>query len=80
MAKTNQHLVNPGRFTAKDKLSMSYEEKTDFAWRIACLPRGDGCTEAFNKCQIAKSAGVSERTVASMRKVRKELARKIVSG
>jgi hypothetical protein len=80
MAETNQPPANLGRFTAKDKLSMSYEEKADFAWRIACLPRGDGCTEAFNKCRITKSAGVSERTLASMRKVRKEPARKIEAG
>jgi hypothetical protein len=76
----NAAILRSAEGNTKDKLPMTFEEKADCAWRMVCLPRADDGSEAFTKSQIAKSAGVSERTVASMRKVRKELAQKIAAG
>lgn len=52
---------------SKTKLPMTKEERQDAAWRLVCSDYG------LSKAETAKSTGVSERTVANMRKARKEL-------
>jgi hypothetical protein len=76
----NAAILRSAEGNTKDKLPMTFEEKADCAWRMVCLPSADRRSEVFTKSQIAKSGGVSERTVASMRKVRREMAAKIDAG
>lgn len=52
---------------SRDKLPMRHEEKSAAAWRMTCADDGTP------KADIAGMCGVSERTVANMRSVRKTL-------
>ncbi|MDZ4136941.1 MAG: hypothetical protein U1D06_15325, partial [Paracoccaceae bacterium] len=52
---------------SRDKLPMRHEEKSNAAWRMTCADDGTP------KADIAGMCGVSERTVANMRSVRKTL-------
>jgi hypothetical protein len=51
---------------SKERLAVSYEEKANFAWQrvVEC---------AWTKPMIAQTSGVSDRTVANQRRVRREL-------
>jgi len=52
---------------SRDKLPMRHEEKGAAAWRMTCVDDGTP------KADIAAMCGISERTVANMRSVRKTL-------
>lgn len=56
----------------KNKLAMSSTEKSNAAWRIVAMTD-------MSKSEAAKAAGVSESTVASMRKVFSQLEAKVDS-
>jgi ParB-like chromosome segregation protein Spo0J len=51
---------------SKNKLAMSPQDKMNTAWRLTT------CTD-FSKSRIAEECGVAERSVANMRRVRREL-------
>jgi len=53
---------------SRDKLAMSKEDKTERAWKLVTLE-----DPALSKAKIARAAGVSGRTVASMRERLKEM-------
>ena len=52
---------------SKDKLPMTKEDKVNMAWRLTLF------FEGRSKRQVAEACAVAERTVATMRKVKKEL-------
>ncbi|AZO04333.1 ParB/RepB/Spo0J family partition protein [Mesorhizobium sp. M2A.F.Ca.ET.043.02.1.1] len=52
---------------SKDKLPMTKRDKTNMAWRLTLF------FEGRSKRQVAEACAVSERTVATMRRARKEL-------
>jgi hypothetical protein len=56
------------RLNAKDKLSMSADDKVDSAWRLVVMVGYD-----MTKEQLVEASTVKDRTIASMRAVRKAL-------
>jgi hypothetical protein len=71
-----QAILRSAEGNTKDKLPMSKDEKSDFAWRMVCETPAAGEAEIYSKAELAASAGISERTIANMRRVRKDLERK----
>lgn len=61
-----QALLIPIRENGKTRLSLTYDERANWAWRLTVEGVG-------SKREVAASCGVSERTVAHMRKLRAEL-------
>lgn len=59
-------LMLAARTNTKDKLPMSRAEKSNAAWRLVL-------TTPASKSDLAEAAGVSERTVAHMRRVKETL-------
>lgn len=59
-------LVLAARTNTKDKLPMARAEKSNAAWRLVL-------TTPASKATLAEAAGVSERTVAHMRRVKETL-------
>jgi ParB-like chromosome segregation protein Spo0J len=59
-------LVLAARTNTRDKLPMSRAEKSNAAWRLVL-------TTQVSKATLAEAAGVSERTVAHMRRVQRAL-------
>lgn len=62
----NEALLEALRGNTRNQLAMDEREKLDAAWRVT-VKVGD----ALSKRAIAEAAGVSERTIANMRKVAK---------
>jgi hypothetical protein len=71
-----QSILRSAEGNTKDKLPMSKDEKSDFAWRMVCETSSAGEVEAYSKVELATAAAISERTIANMRRVRKDLERK----
>jgi hypothetical protein len=60
------------RENTKARLPMSPKERADAAWRLTCEQFDDG-GYSYSKKELAEATGVSERTVANMRKTYREL-------
>ncbi len=61
------------RENTKARLPMSPKERADAAWRLTCEQFEDG-SFGYSKKELAEATGVSERTVANMRKTHRNLA------
>jgi hypothetical protein len=55
------------RENTKARLPMSPKERADAAWRLTCEQLEDG-GYSYSKKELAEATGVSERTVANMRR------------
>ena len=58
--------LEAGVMNSKAKLPMNNAERQNYAWRLILIDR-------HSKAQIAQASGVSDRTVATMRSVRRSL-------
>lgn len=62
----SQALLIPMRENGKTRLALTYDERANWAWRLTVEGVG-------SKREVAASCGVSERTVAYMRKLKAEI-------
>lgn len=62
----NTALLIPIQENAKARLPLTYDDRANWAWRLTV----DG---ELSKATVATSCGVSERTVAHMRRIKREL-------
>lgn len=63
----HEAIAQSAALNAKDKLAMRKEDKLERAWKLVCL-------DEATKSQIQDATTISEGTVATMRRRRKELA------
>ncbi|WP_425406809.1 ParB/RepB/Spo0J family partition protein [Hwanghaeella sp.] len=61
-----QAVLEAGRANSKAKLPMTSNERTDYGWRLVLLGQ-------YTKKQIREAAGISDGTVATMRRVKAAL-------
>lgn len=61
-----QAILAAGAVNSRVKLEMSHEERLNYAWKLVKI-------EGFTKGEISLAAGVAERTVTNMRKIKSRL-------
>ena len=61
------------RENTKARLPMSHKERADAAWRLTVAQFEDG-SYSYSKRELAEATGVSERTVATMRKTYRKIS------
>lgn len=78
--KPSRAILRAGRANSRARLQMSQRERSEAAWRLVTMAERSEGRVGLTKKEIAQAASVSERTVAYMRKSRREWLEKGLEG